>query len=366
MQIKNQHKYRFTLILLLFIIVMGCGEKGDLVIGVKMYKLPSTPANTIELWKTNGINTAFVSAEVASNKEFRDLAKKENIPVFLISPTFYNPEALKADSTLWAIKSNGEIAKDSWVEFACPSNKEYRNNAVNKVVELTNELKPDGLSIDFIRHFVFWEMVQPNHPAEKLPRTCYCKNCLNEFKKFVNTEYPVSLQNTSDYVNWIDSNYYKEWIQWREELIISIVNEIAGAVGKDHPEIKFNLHAVPWRKHDYNNAISRVAGQNLPVLSKHVDYISPMCYTHMLGRSSDWIDSLITDYSNQGISNILPSIQVSKSYLDTELSTEEFGACIERAIGLGSKGIVFWSWEKLAADVEKQKCLQDKLKKYNK
>jgi hypothetical protein len=78
---------------------------------------------------------------------------------------FFNPQILAADSTLYAVTDQGKIAKDEWVEFVCPSRKNYRSRQISALKKLVSDLQPDGISIDFIRQFVFWEKIYEDRPV---------------------------------------------------------------------------------------------------------------------------------------------------------------------------------------------------------
>ncbi|MCU4175063.1 hypothetical protein [Carboxylicivirga sp. N1Y90] len=328
------------------------------ILGVKCYELPDSPENTIARWNNLGINTAYVSEDIAENLEFRKLAKASGIDVYLIFPVFYNPEALKADSSLWARTSDGERAKADWVEFVCPSRKDYRASVVEHAKDMVSTLKPDGLSIDFIRHFVFWEMVGPNFDPNRLPDACCCSNCIDGFITETGMALSNEMYSSEEKLWFIQENHSQQWQKYKERLITTMVSDLAQAVKSIKPDTKLNLHAVPWRADDYNGASRTVTCQNLPELSKMVDYISPMCYTHMLYRSAEWVDSLVVDFQKQGVDNVLPCIQVGLSYRSEEFTPEAFDACVTSARKSQVNGLVLWSWEMLAKDLKKQKSIE--------
>ena len=340
-------------------LVFGCAAPDDHIVGVKCYDLPATEQLTVDSWKDLGINTAYVSEKIAGNPQFRSLARAAGIEVYLIFPVFYNPEALQADSSLWAITATGEKAKDDWVEFVCPSNAGYRENVIAHAKKAVTDLQPDGLSIDFIRHFIYWEMVKPSQEAADLTDACYCRNCLMQFAEKEQFQYPDSLESTKQYAAYIKENHQSEWVDYKCDLITSMVEKLTTETRKVDPQIKFNLHAVPWRKDDYNGAALKIAGQDLTRLAPLVDYISPMCYSHMLYRDPQWVDSLVIDFQKQEVVKVLPCIQVGESYLEKPLTREEFCACIHSSLEHQNNGIVFWSWERLEKESIKQECVKE-------
>ena len=132
------------------------------------------------------------------------------------------------------------------------------------------------------------------------------------------------------------------------------------AIHEMNPEIKSNLHAVPWRNHDFNNAIRRIAGQDITDLSGMVDYVSPMCYSHMVKRKPEWVSEVVNDFNQLSKrNNILPSIQVSRAYLATDISLDEFRQCLEQSLKPPSCGVVFWSWDALSSSPDKRRIVQE-------
>ena len=120
-------------------------------------------------------------------------ARVHGISTFLIFPVFFNPEALIHSPDLAAINRDGLAAKEEWVEFVCPSRESYRHEVVEKARQLVSEHAPDGISIDFIRHFVYWEKVYPNRDPASLPVSCFDSVCLAHFQNEASIEVPPSL-----------------------------------------------------------------------------------------------------------------------------------------------------------------------------
>ncbi len=331
----------------------------DLVVGVKIYDHKGSMAELFEQWNDIGINAAFSSPDLLANTDYRRLAKEQNIVTFVIFPVFFNAEELAGDPDLYAITSEGNQAKDEWVEFVCPSRENYRDQMVEKAKEMIREYDPDGISIDFIRHFVYWEKVYPDREPGTLPLTCFDSTCLLNFQEQSGITIPGSQITTTDKASWILENHSERWTKWRSALITSMVREITNAAREIKPEILVNVHLVPWASEDYNGAINRVAGQDIKALSQIANFLSPMTYSHMLKREPEWIHSIVEELYLQSGSHILPSIQVSKAYLENELDPNEFEQCVREAIDPPSQGVVFWSWERLSEDPEKIELLKD-------
>lgn len=335
---------------------------GDLLIGVKIYERPASLDELFAEWQALRIDTAFTSEVVAEDPEFRRLAAERGIDVFVIAPVFHNPEALARDPDLYAVTADGALARDDWVQFVCPSRPEYRARRTREIAELVRRLRPQGLSIDFIRHFVFWEKVHPATLHADIPNACFCRHCVTAFAAKVGIQLPEPLPDARSTAAWILADHAAEWTEWKIGLINSMAEQIVRAARAVDPALKINLHAVPWRRTDFGGAILRSAGQEFSSLSRFADYLSPMCYAHMLERPPDWIHAVVVRLAEESAAPILPSIQVGEAYRPgVAFSAAEFEQQLREALKPPSRGVVFWSWEALAREPEKRRVLREVL-----
>lgn len=216
------------LIILSFAFVFsGCTKNTSKIIGIKIYEYKGDYFALAAKWTEMGINTAYISAALAANDIFRQGLKKNKIAAFIIFPVFQNPEILKQDSSLYAITNRGVKAKDDWVEFVCPSRETYRNAKIAELSDLIRKLNPDGISIDFIRQFVFWEMIYPDRKPESIDMACFCDNCLAGFSKQQGISIPDTCRTTSEKADYVLTNYSDKWDIFRCDLIATMVKELA-------------------------------------------------------------------------------------------------------------------------------------------
>jgi len=352
---------RLIKIILVFQIMLACiscGNHREKIIGIKIYEYSNDFNLLVEKWKEMGVNTAFVSKELAANQVFRQILKKNKIRVYIIFPVFYDPTLLKSDTTLYAITDKGRIAKDDWVEFACPSRTAFREIKINEAADLVSRLQPDGMSIDFIRQFVFWEMIYPDRRSESIDLACFCDSCVIKFCKSESIILPDTCVTTPQKAACILTRYPDSWNNFRCDLITSMVKEISEKVRTLNPKIKINFHAVPWRDTDFDGANIRVAAQDLQKISPYVDFISPMCYSQMLKRDADWISSVVNEMDRKAPGMILPSIQVYPYYVDDPFTAEDFRKCTHAAIKPPSQGVVFFSWPLFEKDTERMDVIR--------
>jgi hypothetical protein len=335
----------------------------DAIVGVKIYETERDLPALFEEWRALGINTVFAGEELVFSGGFRALARKNDTDLFVIFPVYYAPDELAEDPELAAVTANGEPAIEDWVEFACPSRTDFRRRRIDEARTIVRRLRPEGLSIDFIRHFVYWEMVGPDRDPTTLPDTCYCVHCLQGFAAFLGVPKSAIPPQPKRAATWIQTNAVDQWALFRVETITSMVAEIAEGVRFIDPEVLINVHVVPWRRDDFDGAITRVAGQDLPALSEIADYLSPMAYSFMLHRPPEWISSIVQDFDWVSDCQILPSIQVAPAYRENEVfSAAEFEAALRAALDPPSAGVVFWSWDHIEADPERARIIRQMLR----
>ena len=349
-------------IILLFF-ACGSGKIGEPasvqpVIGVKIYETAGPFDNLFREWRGLGVNTLFMSEALLKNADFRGLVRANGMTLFLIFPVFQNPEVLKEDPGLAAVTSAGAPAREEWVEFVCPAREDYLSRRAGHLRDLVSEFSPDAVSLDFIRYFVFWEKVAPDRAPESLPQTCFCPVCLAGFEKEMGARIPSELAATAEKAKWILETRAADWTEWKCRIIARAVERLAGTARRAKPGVKVNIHAVPWRKDDFGGAVRSIAGQDLARIALYADFISPMCYHHMVRQSPAWVHDVVADLSAQTHAAILASTQVSEAYVEKTLAPGEFGAALEEALKPPSVGVILWSWDALFKSPEKMEILK--------
>ncbi len=337
---------RYLVVFAVFIAFSGCSRisEKDRIIGIKIYEYSGDYNKLVARWNQMGINTAFVSTELAFDSAFRHVLKKNNIAIFIIFPVFQDSTALQADPSLFAITNRGQRAKDDWVEFVCPSRETFRKRKIEEMKSLVSDLDPDGLSIDFIRQFVFWEMIYPGTNSDSIERACFCDSCVEKFTRVYDYHIPDTCVTIPQKADFLLAHDEVTWNNFRTGLIASMVKELAQEAKRIRPGLKINVHVIPWRDGDFGGANINVAAQDLSKIAPYTDFISPMCYSQMLKRDASWINDVVTAMDSKAPGKILPSIQVYPWYIDTPFTVKDFRNCVKAALKSPSAGVVFWSW----------------------
>ncbi len=328
------------------------------MVGVKIYEYSGSFPELFKKWGALGVNTAFVSAALGANPEFKALAKKNGVMTFLIFPVFFGGPELDKRPDLYAVKADGARAEDEWVKFACPTREEYRTGKIEELRRALRDVDPDVLSLDFMRFFVFWEKVYPDRAPGSLPNTCFDASCLAAFAREMRIAVPAELPDTAAKAKWVLSNRPGEWTEWKCRTIASTVRTLAAEARKIKPSIKINIHTVPWRKDDFGGAGKAVAGQDLVRLAPLADFVSPMAYHHMVRQTPEWVHAVTQDAFDRTRGRILPSIQVDKAYIEEPYSLDEFKRALGEALKPPSAGVVFWSWDALDKSPERTEAVR--------
>lgn len=284
---------------------------------IKIYEVPSDLESFFNKIRQLKVDSVFLGDSAIKTKDFMQELNKRSIKTYFVFRTFYNPEYLKEHPDSYALVEDGTIAKDEWVEFVCPTNPDYINYLLNRIEQVINEYNPYGISLDFIRQFIFWEKVLDKN-SFRIKKACCCSRCINDSRN-------------------------------NEEVITDIVKLLSEKARKVNPDIVVDLHAVPWKSDEYRVDGMSLAGQNLRDISKYVNFITPMCYSHMLNKSSSWINNLVRDQYNQAGIPIIPAIQAKECYFKEELTPEKYQSILEAAVKQPSSGVIIWSWDNISS-----------------
>jgi hypothetical protein len=336
------------------------------MIGVKIYELPESIDALFDRFLEMGIDAAIASERVLENDKFRKLAERHGIRLWLLAPIFHDEAALKRAPSLLATTHTGAAAEHDWVRFVCPSREEFRAEKLAWLERSVRELSPDGVSLDFIRHFVFWESVHPGTAPHTLPRTCFDGSCLAAFERHTGSRLPSHAAQAA--ALHIETHQRAAWNAFRRDLITDFVARAVERVSALRPDVFVNAHLVPWRPDDFGGALDVVAGQDISELSRLVDGLSPMTYAHMSYRDAAWIASVTQSVALARVVDrarplplVLPSIQVSEWYRSEPVSVDTFRAELEAALRPPSDGVFFWSWPALANSPQKQAVVAEVL-----
>ncbi len=332
-------------------------------IQAKILECPDTAEGMDKLvsqWNKLNLSSVYLLADHLSSSIVEEALKEFHGELWIIIQTLLAPEE---NHFPLAVTAQGKSAvgegNGSWLKMLCPSGINDHGVSVvqwriQQIEQLIRIYKPTGISLDFIRHFVFWEEIYKDSDAASIPRTCFCETCIRAFSEFSNVNLPSTITSAESRAKWILENYLNEWNEFTADSIFQLAEEIVSCVKKMNSSIKINIHLVPWMKNEFKGTRDTHVGQNLTRLSPIIDRISPMCYTSMLKRPFSWIPDLVNDISKESDLPVYPAVQICPMYGTAELSESEFERLIWEAQKRPSAGVILWPWERLTEKQLKQ------------
>lgn len=323
--------------------------------GLKIYTPQKEYAPLLSMIENLSITHLFISKELAEDSYFINQLP-QHIEVALIFPLLYDSDnILVQQPNAYALTESGNCAKEEWVSFICPSQTEIITKKIEKYLQIAQKAKVNYLSIDFIRYFAFWEKCTPQK-ANELQQSCFCPDCIEAFSQYSGQK--VLGSTITEKASYIINTYETEFESYKCQTIFQLVRYIRERVTELIPDIKLSLHLVPWMEGIYNNAITRVLGQDIHKLAPLVDLITPMCYAHMTNNAPEWIFDCVNSIAEKTETPILPSIQVSRCYRDGVISSDLFSSYIHSTKTPHSAGVLYWSGEELLKDRQKQEVIR--------
>lgn len=307
---------------------------------VKIYAEPENLRLALKRWKEIGIDTLMAGNGCFASEERISLFRDEGLRLSFVEPVFLADESSGTERL--ARDFHGRPAADGWVRFACPTDEAFLSGVYRRL-ESHAALHPDGMSLDFIRFFQFWEMVPPDAGRGDLVETCSCPRCREAFLRYAEGRPFPQLQEA-----------------WRRSLISSVVRKCADVIRAVSPETKIGLHVVPWLSSDYGGSLSSVLGQDLCSLAGIGDYLTPMVYHRMMGRPVSFIRELVADQVKNSFARVpvVPCIQVGSPYGKPPLGVAEFSDAVRAAQASPSGGLALYCWDDLLAEPGKIDALR--------
>jgi hypothetical protein len=326
----------------------------------------------VEIAQRLGANQFLIFSDQVLREGAAEVLTNSGIDLWLIAPIFYHDDnqgtaepslaqlAEFGREPLWAVCDNGleawhtnQSGSGNWLRMVCPNDIEYLDFRINSFKPALRASHFTGISLDFIRYFTFWEQNYTNAQyttPDGLRNSCFCATCVNEFANTLSGDDKTALEwiisGTVEIADFIKANKINRWAAYKCGKIDKTVEYILAELRKEFPHLKSNIHAVPYTTTDHNGAIKSIFGQDFALLSRRIDYISPMTYHIMCERPAQWINDVTADIVNvvNGRVPVVPTIQGATSATVTDIAFEE---ALINAIKPPSSGVVIWQFERL-------------------
>ena len=346
-------------------------DKDRIVVAKFFNRLDAAPfQEKVEIAQRLGVNQLLMFPDQVTRTGVADILNESGIDLWLIAPIFYNDEnnttAIESSSLGrrpdWAICDDGELAWEnnspaphpsgSWLRIVCPNDHEYLDYRIESLKPALRACNFTGISLDFMRHFVYWEGTYNYTDPKTLRNACFCDHCIEHFLE-TSTDIEAAIEaeiaggaGTVEIAEFIKKKYFRQWTEYKCYLIDQAVEYILAELRTEFPNLKSNIHAVPFTSNSFNGAIKSIAGQDFALLSKRLDQISPMTYDRLCLRPAYWINEITTDIVNVVNSRIpvVPTIEGRGN------EDSDYEASLINALKHPSSGVVIWRFESLTEE----------------
>jgi hypothetical protein len=199
-------RLQFTIALAVSTVANASAGEAPLL-AVKMLNPPAAPLESaVAELKTAGVRAVYCRVDnllatpttSAHVRNFRQLLADSNITFHITAPVFLDTAALARDPALAGIGHLGNPSREpgvAWLGFVCPARPDYRQQRQAQILNQVRELRPDGLSLDFVRYFIYWERAKPDQSAEEIEKFCFCDHCLHEMETTLGFQFPADASN---------------------------------------------------------------------------------------------------------------------------------------------------------------------------
>lgn len=295
-----------------------------------------TPNQVVSRLADSGFNTVFGGS---SSPQMRRALQAARFTRFVEIPLFVGEKHWQKDPDCQPVARNGrKVKKQGWYAPVCPNTPWLREEKLQTILRIVRDQEIDGVWLDFIRFPVFWEETPPF-----LAETCFCPVCLKSFEAHLQS--PIQGSTVAEKAEWILSTQKDRWHRWRADSILDYVRKVRDEVKKVSPKTLIGAFVIPWREDEHDQALYRIAGQDLAGFGKIVDALSPMLYFRELGRPPGWVAERISEIDQQVDAPVLPIVQCFD--LPDRLPDADLTSGIDQGRRPPSRGVILFSQKHL-------------------
>lgn len=241
-----------------------------------------------------------------------------------------------------------------------PAREDFRRIKREHIRSAIEHLKPDGVTLDYFRYFIYWEGVDPKTGPLDFPAFSFDRASVEDFLRAtglrLQPDFPPGTDKVSRaLIDTIWNQHREAWYQWRVERLVQDAQEFTTFIRQQFPGLPIVLHAVPWTRHEFGGAREEIVGQDLQRLAPFFDYISPMEYSALTHRGQGWVERLNRDLlAEVPAAKLLPSIEVGPDGPKfPPMSLEDYESDL-RTARKAPAGVVLYHLELLLDDPAKQ------------
>ncbi|WP_431121946.1 hypothetical protein [Flagellimonas flava] len=344
---------RLLPILIMTILLVSCAEKSK----IPVYAWLGGPGDATDAeisaefkdLKAKGIDGLMYNGghDPATYKRVGKLAKAEGMEFHTWIPTMVQGKNPKLKKEWYAINGNGESAFDkpayvSHYTFLCPNKEGVYNFLADLYGSVAEVEEVDGIHLDYIR---FPDVILARGLWDKyglvmdreFPQFdyCYCDQCTSDFK----AKSGIDIKEVED------PSQVTEWLQYRYDLITSMVNRLTEVVHSKDKKINAAVFPGP----SISKKLVRQEWNNW-----NLDAIYPMNYNDFYLEGPEWVGEMTKEEVAAAKNGapvysglfICPNPEKKGSEKDPEnhgLLPEEIGTAIATSMQNGAAGICLFT-----------------------
>jgi len=300
-----------------------------------------------------GVDTPSIHPGFLEDDQMVRALDAQGLRSWLNLPVFCAPKYLERHPDAYAITSLGRRAAQDWLHFVCPSRDDYLDSAIVGLRRHLARLSPEVVSLDFIRHFVFWERVALDGLSAGIEDGCYCPVCLSRFEH----ECGETIDR-KDPAAHLRRQLLQPWANWKCRRILDVAERMFAEIRTLAPSVALAVQTLPWRESDLDGAIRTRAGQDVPALARLAAIVAPMAFTQMLGQTTRWKEQLLAHVRASTGKPVCSYVQAGALSPDSAITPEQFDSELALARDSEPAAIMVFGYEQLAAIPEKAAILQ--------
>ncbi len=280
------------------------------------------------------IDTVFVQP----NREFVNLQIAAGREVFLTLNAFGGTQAWKDFPDLIPVMSDGQKLTGQY-GGVCPTHTAWRENRLtllaDRVKDFAAENGISGVWLDFLRYPGKWEQPDP-----EILDSCYCTRCLSLFQVETGVVIPEELADIKGKSSWIRQHVPLQWMEWKKKTIVSFAREVRRVLdqNREKKRLVLGVFLVPWKKSDFDGALSFQLAQDAEQLGAYVDVFSPMVYHRMVGESVGWVGNISRYFKEMTGGQVWPIVQVE------DIPAEELERTVTAAAAAGAERLLVYNY----------------------
>ena len=265
--------------------------------------------------------------------------RKQGVKVYAEVPLFVGRKQWRKGGGRPVTAAGKPLPRQGWYAGVCPNQPWLQAARLRQIKRLVQKHAVDGVWLDFVRYPARWETAG----KKPLPRTCFCRRCLEQFAKRSGLKYPAAAARPAARARWILSHHRERFVTFKTRRITDFVRRAREVVRGVDPTVVLGLFGVPWTGADHGGAIRSVVGQDFAALSAHVDVFSPMTYHLMVGKNPAWISTYVGYLGKLTGKPVLPVIQACN--VPGRMPNKEFTAAVNSARRAPSRGVIVFSYK---------------------